>query len=59
VTFSLQVHPTVELIRIILGWGSEVLVVGPETLKLKIYQAVQQVTDIYKQFFKKEKGHMP
>jgi predicted DNA-binding transcriptional regulator YafY len=47
VTISLQVHPTVELIRIILGWGSQVLVIEPETLKLKIYQIVQQVTDNY------------
>jgi predicted DNA-binding transcriptional regulator YafY len=57
VTIFLQVHPKVELIRIILGWGSEVLVVEPETLKLKIYQIVQQVTDNYKHFFKKVKKH--
>jgi len=47
VTFSLKVHPTVELIQIILGWGSEVRVVEPSTLKDKIIEVAEQIISNY------------
>ena len=48
VTFSLKVHPTVELIQMILGWGSEVKVINPLDLKNKIIEVNKNVIANYK-----------
>lgn len=40
VTFSLKVHPTVELIQVILGWGSEVRVISPKSLQFQIKETL-------------------
>ncbi len=36
ITFSIKVHPTAEMIQLILGWGSYVKVISPKSLQLDI-----------------------
>lgn len=47
-TFSLKVHPTVEFIQLLLGWGSEVKVKSPQALENQIIQIIKVLSDIYK-----------
>ena len=47
VTFSLKVHPTVELVQIILGWGSAIRVIMPDNLKEEIRNILRENLDRY------------
>jgi predicted DNA-binding transcriptional regulator YafY len=47
VTFSLKVHPTVELIQVILGWGDSVKVLEPEFLRNRIVETLTKMTGLY------------
>ena len=47
VTFWFKVHPTVELIQVILGWGNEVKVIKPLDLKNNIIEVNKNVLSKY------------
>jgi predicted DNA-binding transcriptional regulator YafY len=47
ITFSLMVHPTVELLQMILGWGNAIKVMKPEYLKEEISSILRENLDRY------------
>lgn len=47
ITFSLKVHPTVELLQMILGWGHEVKVISPVSVKNEILKVISLIAANY------------
>lgn len=47
VTFSLKVHPTVEFVKLILGWSKEVKVLKPLSLVGKIKEGLEETAELY------------
>jgi predicted DNA-binding transcriptional regulator YafY len=46
-TFSLKIHPTVELEQLILGWGNNIIVSEPDSLKFEIISMLKTSLNKY------------